>query len=156
MRTNNLLKFKDILDSNFKYVYSDLIKKDIVGINKITPANLKNFNNDEHCFISRFYRGLIMDIPNGVSSDNLESVKCQLDQLYYTIYGQVDKESKLYDSFNLIVVRKDFDIQIYTNYETKINFLQLQLRLDFVDRKYFVAKVKYYQHECMQTNKKED
>jgi len=139
-----MLNFKDILYSKFKYVYPDLIKKDIVKSNEITADKLENFNHDEYGVISRFYRGLIMDIPNGVTSDNLESVKSQLDQLYEIICGQVDKTSKFYDSFNLIVVRQDFDMQIYTDYVTKINYLQLHLRLDFVDRKYFVAKVQYY------------
>ncbi len=150
--------FKDILYSKFKYVYSDLIEKVIIEPNEFIFNNLENFNNNEHCFISRFYNGVTMDIPDGVTSDNLQSVKCQLDQLYHTIYGQVDKESKFYDSFNLIIVRHDFDMQIYTDYATKINFLELRLRLDFVDRKYFVAKVKYYQHEeCNENNnKKED
>ena len=145
-----MLKFKDILYSKFRYVYTDLIKKDIIKPNEFTRDNLKNFNNDEHCFISRFYRGLIMDIPDGVTYDNLQPVKCQLDQLYHTIYGQVDKSSKFYDPFNLIVVTQDFDMQIYTDYTTKINFLQLQLRLDFGDRKYFVAKVKYHPKELIE------
>jgi hypothetical protein len=142
-----MLKFKDILYSNFRYVYPDLIKKDIIGPNEFTKEKLEIFKTDEYYFFSRFYQGVIMDIPDGVTSDNLQSVKCQLDKLYYTIYGQVDKESKFYDPSNLIVVRHDFDMQIYTNYTTKINFLKLKLRLDFVDRKIFVAKVKYYPHE---------
>jgi len=139
-------KFKDILYSKFKSVYPDLIEKDIINLDELTSDKLENFNHDEYCGISRFYRGLITDIPNGVTSDNLESVKSQLDQLYEVICGQVDKTSKFYDSFNLIVVRHDFDMQIYTDYATKINYLQLHLRLDFIDRKYFVAKVQYYPH----------
>jgi hypothetical protein len=156
-----MLKFKDILYSKFKHLYPDLIEKDIIGPNE--------FTRDKNGFFSRFYQGLIVDIPNGVTYDNLQSVNCQLDQLYQSLYGQVDKTSKLYDSLNLdlfefnivktvIVVRQDFDMQIYTDYTTKINFLQLNLRLDFVDRQYFEAKVRYYPpEECNENNnKKED
>ncbi|MGL5716250.1 MAG: hypothetical protein ACRCX2_24745 [Paraclostridium sp.] len=67
-----MLNFKDILYSKFKSVYPDLIEKDIVKLNEITTDKLENFNHDEYSVISRFYRGLIMDIPNGVTSDNLE------------------------------------------------------------------------------------
>ncbi len=131
-------KFKEILQSQFKHVYPDLFKKYIVAPKEIMAYMLEKegipfHENSQYSFISRFYRGRIDNIPTGVTYENLDQVKSQLEQIYKSIYKEVDKESKFYDTFDVIILKSDFEMTIYTDYTTKINYLEIKLRLDFAD-----------------------
>lgn len=130
-------KFKEILHSKFRYNFPDLVKKDIL------TGGIPN-DNEKYYYINRCYEGLIMNIPDEVSYENLDLVKPQLEQIYFTIYRQVDKDSKYYDSFNSIFIRHDFTMDIFSDYVTKITYLKIKLRLQFIDTHSFIAKVMYH------------
>lgn len=133
-RINNMLKVKEILHSQFRYVFPDLVKKDILTIDEATwHAGATGSDPDNYYHLSRCYQGIIHNIPIEVTMENLEPVKSQLNIIYNYIYRQIDKDSKYYDSFNFIVVTHDFETDIFTDFATETKHLTIRLRLQFVD-----------------------
>ena len=133
-RINNMLKVKEILHSQFRYVFPDLVKKNILTIDEATwHAGAAGSDPDNYYHLSKCYQGIIHNIPVEVTASNLEPVKSQLNILYNYIYRQIDKDSKYYDSFNFIVVRHDFITDIFTDFATETKHLTIRLRLQFVD-----------------------
>lgn len=126
-----MLKVKEILHSQFRYVFPDLVKKDILTIDEATWHAAPDHDNYYH--LSKCYQGIIHNIPVEVTIENLELVKSQLNIIYNYIYRQIDKDSKYYDSFNFIVVRHDFETDIFTDFATETKHLTIRLRLQFVD-----------------------
>lgn len=137
-----MLKVKEILHSQFRYVFPDLIKKDILTIDEFKDSYIHNYN-DEHYNVSRCYKGIVHNIPTEVTTENLEPVKSQLNIIYNYIYRQIDKDSKYYDSFNFIIIRHDFEMDIFTDFVTKTKHLKVTLRLQFVDTNYYIVKLLY-------------
>lgn len=130
-RINNMLKVKEILHSQFRYVFPDLVKKDILTIDEATWHAAPDLDN--YCHLSKCYQGIIHNIPAEITAENLDPIKSQLNIIYNSIYRQIDKDSKYYDSFNFIVVRHDFQTDIFTDFATKTKHLTIKLRLQFVD-----------------------
>ncbi|HNU60736.1 MAG TPA: hypothetical protein PKL04_00900 [Methanofastidiosum sp.] len=126
-----MLKVKEILHSQFRYVFPDLVKKDILTIDEAKWHDGSDPDNYYH--LSKCYQGIIHNIPAEVTVENLDLVKPQLNMIYNSIYRQIDKDSKYYDSFNFIVVRHDFETDIFTDFATETKHLTIRLRLQFVD-----------------------
>lgn len=130
-------KFKEILHSKFRYNFPDLVKRNIL------TSGIPN-DNKKYYYVTRLYFGIINNIPNEVTYENLDSIKPQLEQIYQAIYMEVDKDSKYYDSFNSIFIRHDFEMDIFTDYATEIKYLKIKLRVQFIDTLNFVATVMYH------------
>lgn len=145
-----MLKVKEILHSQFRYVFPDLVKKDILTIDEATWHTAPDLDNYYH--LSKCYQGIIHNIPAEVTIENLYLLRPQLNIIYNYIYRQIDKDSKYYDSFNFIVVRHDFDMDIFTNFANETKHLTIKLRLQFVDiicAPNYICKLLYQPHsEC--------
>ncbi len=72
-----MLKVKEILHSQYRYVFPDLVKKNILTIDEATWHAAPDHGNYYH--LSKCYQGIIHNIPDEVTAQNLEPVKCQLN-----------------------------------------------------------------------------
>ena len=82
-----MLKVKEILHSQFRYAFPDLVKKDILTIDEATWRAAPDHDNYYH--LSKCYQGIIHNIPTEVITENLEPVKSQLNIIYNYLYNYI-------------------------------------------------------------------